>query len=118
MKLLTWNVGLAGDFFRKVMCVFEPKLVSINNICKRIIQTNSGGNARVSELSGDGNTIALGNPDSGTGGFVEVWRYSNPGSTTGTWSQIGQTISGVASSNCGDGFVGVYNIIKFVKSYI
>ena len=41
MKLLTWNVGLAGDFFRKVMCVFEPKLVSINNICKRIIQTNS-----------------------------------------------------------------------------
>ena len=82
-----------------------------------IIQTNSGGNARVSELSGDGNTIALGNPDSGTGGFVEVWRYSNPGSTTGTWSQIGQTISGVASSNCGDGLAMNYDGSVLAVSY-
>ena len=40
MKLMTWNVGLASDLFRKVMCVFERKEISIKKICNRIIKEN------------------------------------------------------------------------------
>ena len=40
MKLMTWNVGLVGNLFRKVMCVFEKKEISIKNICNRIIKEN------------------------------------------------------------------------------
>ena len=40
MKLMTWNVGLASDLFRKVMCVFEIKEISIKNICNRIVKEN------------------------------------------------------------------------------
>ena len=40
MKLMTWNVGLVGNLFRKVMCVFERKEISIKSICSRIIKEN------------------------------------------------------------------------------
>jgi len=40
MKLMTWNVGLVSDLFRKVMCIFERKDVSIKGICSRIIKEN------------------------------------------------------------------------------
>ena len=40
MRLMSWNVGLASDIFRKVMCVFEPKNVSIKKICLRINKEN------------------------------------------------------------------------------
>lgn len=36
MKLLTWNVGLVGDVFRKFMCVFDKREISIQKICRRI----------------------------------------------------------------------------------
>ena len=36
MKLLTWNVGLVGDIFRKFMCVFDKREISIQKICRRI----------------------------------------------------------------------------------
>ena len=38
MKILSWNVGLTGKIFRKVMCIFETKLESISNICHRILK--------------------------------------------------------------------------------
>ena len=41
MKLLSWNVGLAGPIFRKFMCIFDSKMVSINNICHRIIHEDT-----------------------------------------------------------------------------
>ena len=41
MKLLSWNVGLAGQVFRKFMCIFDSKMVSINNICHRIIREDT-----------------------------------------------------------------------------
>ena len=40
MNILSWNVGLTGKIFRKVMCIFEPKLESISNICTRILKEN------------------------------------------------------------------------------
>ena len=40
MRLMSWNVGLESDIFRKVMCVFEPKNVSIKKICLRINKEN------------------------------------------------------------------------------
>jgi hypothetical protein len=37
MRVLSWNVGLTSDLFRKVMCVKETRRDSITKICNRIL---------------------------------------------------------------------------------
>ena len=37
MRVLSWNVGLATDLFRKVMCIKETRRDSITRICNRIL---------------------------------------------------------------------------------
>tara|TARA_B100000513_G_scaffold191901_1_gene117686 strand:+ start:104 stop:790 length:687 start_codon:yes stop_codon:yes gene_type:complete len=37
MRVLSWNVGLAPDLFRKVMCIKETRRDSITRICNRIL---------------------------------------------------------------------------------
>lgn len=59
MKLMTWNVGLAGKFFRKVMCIFEPTHISIQNICARIKKENADIVALQEVYHNDFQTISL-----------------------------------------------------------
>ena len=37
MRILSWNVGLATDIFRKVMCIKDSRRESIMKICDRIL---------------------------------------------------------------------------------
>ena len=49
MKLLSWNVGLAGPIFRKFMCIFDSKMVhrgvsSTNKKQRVVVNFNYEGN--------------------------------------------------------------------------